>query len=187
MKLSRVRFTVRRRVVMVAITGLLISLSAALVAHTKSQADPLHLLLDFDRIRVSPLERFLIGILLTAAACAAVPLMSEMSIRRLMHLVAASAIVPAAIYHRCELQGLWRTHRDRASYAGIASLNRCLELSAFQKTVGCAVLVDPAAESDPEYRRWCRLANYHGILAKKYERATSRSWLPVAPDSPEPK
>jgi hypothetical protein len=108
------------------------------------------------------------------------------AVQRLMVAVAISAAVLTAIQRRLEFQERCRSHRNKAGEARIASLNRYLELDAFQPTETCAVFIDPSARSDVRVQRYGRLADYHEALARKYDRAARRPWWPVAPDPPEP-
>jgi 1-acyl-sn-glycerol-3-phosphate acyltransferase len=45
----------------------------------------------------------------------------------------------------------------------------------------------PAPAGSPEAEARRRLVTYYEQLGRKYERAASRPWLPVAPDPPAPK
>jgi hypothetical protein len=129
----------------------------------------------------------------------------RLTVRRMMIAVAVIALAFEAF--------LWaeRIRARQASYRGWAAVHarhaqRWLTLARRNEDQPDNPKLPPTLMADPEFRaHWekgvaawriqrgpiigaqRRNAAYHASLADKYERATSRPWLPVPPDPPEPK
>jgi hypothetical protein len=180
------RFLIRRQRVAVALSGVLVSGLVALVSHLKSvTADAFYLSVD-EHIAVFPMERFLFGLLMTAGICTGWPVARRISALRMIAAVAVVGLIFATIHRRWDLERRHYFHRDKAAHAMLGGINRVAELDGFRPTGTCLVLVDPNVESDPSVQRWRSLGAYHEALARKYEFATSSSWLPVPADPPPP-
>jgi hypothetical protein len=180
-------FILRHQRLVAGGSGALVSGLVALVTHlmpvTGDALPGVHIQ---GHIAVSPLERFLFGILITVGICVCWPASRTITTLRMMVAVAVTGFVLAAIHRRWDLEANYRFHRDKASDASLAAMNRVAELGGFQQAGTCLLLIDPEVESDPSFRRWDRLYAYHEAQARKYELATSHCWLPVSPDPPLP-
>jgi hypothetical protein len=137
-------------------------------------------------VAVSPVERFLFGILTPTGVCVIWPVARKVTTLPMMAAVAVVGVMPAAVHGRWDLEGRHRFHDDKAADARFAAMNPVLELHGFQRTGTCLILVDPRVESDPSVQRLARLCAYHEALASKYTFAASHSWLPLSPDPPPP-
>ena len=49
------------------------------------------------------------------------------------------------------------------------------------------IVLEAEAGSGPDAARWHRRADWHYQMSRKYLAASSRPWLPVEPDPPEPR
>ena len=171
----------------VALSGVLVSGLVALVSHLKSVTGDAFPYLSVDEhLAVSPLERLLLGLLMTTGICTGWPVARRISTLRMMAAVGVVGLIFAAIHRRCDLERRHHFHQDKAADAMLGEINRVAELDGFRPTGTCLLMVDPEVESDPSVQRWRRLGAYHEALARKYEFATSSSWLPVSPDPPPP-
>jgi hypothetical protein len=181
------RFLIRRQRVALALSGVLVSGLVALVSQLKSvTGDALFDLALQGHVAVSPLERFLFGLLITAGICIGWPVARRISTLRMMAAVAVVGLIFATIHRRWDLEGRHQYHRDKAADALFGEINRVAELDGYRPTGTCLLMVDPNVESDLSVQRWHRLGAYHEALARKYEFATSSSWLPVSSDPPPP-
>jgi hypothetical protein len=181
------QFLVRHQRVALALSGALVSGLAALVSALMPVTFDGLLDLAFQgRVAVSPLERFLFGLLVTTGICIGWPAARRITTLRMMAAVAVVGLIFAPIHRRWDLEERHQFHRDKAADARLGEMNRVAELDGFRSTGTCLLLVDPKVESDPSVQRWHRLLAYHESLARKYEFATSSSWLPVSPDPPPP-
>jgi hypothetical protein len=99
------------------------------------------------------------------------------SIRRLLVAVALFALVFAgeeATRRRWEsLASVYRGKAGRCEHVALVALHSS-DLEA-------------ARGNDSEMRKLKRIVDHHVALARKYQHAARRPWVPVAPDPPEPK
>ncbi len=106
------------------------------------------------------------------------------TIRWMMVLVAVAALALSVAATRRRMANLSLAYLDRAREyaikAELASLN----------AVESEYYAQHGRTPDPKYARSCisyrRLSEFHHTMKRKYQRAASRPWLPIAPDPAPP-
>ena len=108
----------------------------------------------------------------------------RLTIRLMLVLVAVAALVLAVEATRRRMVDLSRAymrrameHQDKADVASLSALE-------------CQEALERGRPPDPKYAKWSigyrRLFEFHRTMRRKYLRAATRPWLPIAPDPPPP-
>ena len=95
------------------------------------------------------------------------------TVRLLMLLVVVVALLLAGEATRRRWESLASAYRTKA---GGCEHRALLARHSYQAALG----------NDPDDRKFKRIEDHYVALARKYQHAARRPWLPVAPDPPEP-
>jgi hypothetical protein len=97
------------------------------------------------------------------------------TVRRLMLSVVAVAVLFAGEATRRRWESLASAYRRKAGECEHVAV-----MAEHGSGLGAAL------GNDSEKKKHKRIADHYVALARKYERAATHPWLPVAPDPPEP-
>ncbi|MFI5454394.1 MAG: hypothetical protein ACHRXM_03000 [Isosphaerales bacterium] len=101
----------------------------------------------------------------------------RMTTRDWMVIIAVLAILAGTV------SGIWRIVRLRKAYQSLARKH-------WHANINYDEVDDPDPAINPEghriYEYHARMRRYHNQLREKYQLASTRPWLPVDPDPPQP-
>jgi hypothetical protein len=86
--------------------------------------------------------------------------------------------------------GMMRRRRsilhEKAAHHRAIGRRQAAKVRGIEELARAATTAREAAETRADARVEARIGEYHAALARKYQRAAARPWLPVAPDPPPP-